>query len=155
EAVALGHDLGHTPFGHSGERVLDRLLQDSHPAAGRYKHNYQSGRVVDRLEKRDDPPGLNLKPHVRGGNLKKPARKGDFAFPLDFTQGLRLGSGGTLEAQLVNWCDEIAQQTHDLEDGLPLTEEEPIEALEISRAVRSARPPDPDPTVRRSTLIRG
>jgi dGTPase len=110
---------------------------------------------VDRLEKRYDEPGLNLTHDVREGILKHTAWKKDFAFPLDFTEGLRLGSGGTLEAQLVNWCDEIAQQTHDLEDGLPLTEEEPIEALEISRAIRMTRPPDADPTVRRSTLIRG
>jgi dGTPase len=155
EAIALGHDLGHTPFGHSGERVLDRLLHESHPEAGRYKHNYQSVRVVDRLEKRYDQPGLNLTHDVREGILKHTAWKKDFAFPLDFTDGLRLTSGGTLEAQLVNWCDEIAQQTHDLEDGLPLTEEEPIEALEISRAIRVTRPSDADPTVRRSTLIRG
>jgi dGTPase len=155
EAIALGHDLGHTPFGHSGERVLDRLLQESPPKAGRFKHNYQSVRVVDRLEKRYDEPGLNLTHDVREGILKHTAWKKDFDFPLEFPEGLRLGSGGTLEAQLVNWCDEIAQQTHDLEDGLPLTEEEPIEALEISRAVRSARSPDLDRTVRRSTLIRG
>src|SRR5213080_1749655 len=44
EAIALGHDLGHTPFGHSGERVLDRLLRQSHPGAGGFKHNYQSVR---------------------------------------------------------------------------------------------------------------
>jgi dGTPase len=155
EAIALGHDLGHTPFGHSGERVLDRLLRESHAAAGGFKHNYQSVRVVDRLEKRYDEPGLNLTHDVREGILKHTTWKRNFAFPLDFLEGLRLESGGTLEAQLVNWCDEIAQQTHDLEDGLPLTEEQAIEALEISRAVRTARPASRDSTVRRSSLIRG
>jgi dGTPase len=155
EAIALGHDLGHTPFGHSGERVLDRLLRESHPEAGRFKHNYQSVRVVDRLEKRYEEPGLNLTHDVREGIFKHTTWKLSFPFPLDFPEGLRFESGGSLEAQVVNWCDEIAQQTHDLEDGLPLTEEEAIESLEISRLVRTARPAGRDRTVRRSSLIRG
>jgi dGTPase len=155
EAIALGHDLGHTPFGHSGERVLDRLLRESHPDAGGFKHNYQSVRVVDRLEKRYEEPGLNLTHDVREGILKHTTWKRSFPFPLEFRDGLRFDSGGTLEAQVVNWCDEIAQQTHDLEDGLPLAEEEAIESLEISRLVRAARPAERDRTVRRSSLIRG
>lgn len=155
EAIALGHDLGHTPFGHSGERILDRLLRESHPEAGGFKHNYQSVRVVDRLEKRYDEPGLNLTNDVREGILKHTIWKRSFPFPLDFPEGLRFESGGTLEAQLVNWSDEIAQQTHDLEDGLPLAEEEGIEALEISRMVRQHRPPGRDRASRRASLIRG
>ena len=155
EAIALGHDLGHTPFGHSGERVLDRLLRDSHPRAGGFKHNYQGVRVVDRLEKRYDEPGLNLTHDVREGILKHTAWKRDFPFPLDFRDGLRFESGGTLEAQLVNWSDEIAQQTHDLEDGLPLAEEDAIEALEVSRAVRAFGPAATDLPTRRASLIRG
>jgi dGTPase len=155
EAIALGHDLGHTPFGHSGERVLDRLLRESHPRAGGFKHNYQGVRVVDRLEKRYDEPGLNLTHDVREGILKHTAWKRDFPFPLDFRDGLRFESGGTLEAQLVNWSDEIAQQTHDLEDGLPLAEEDAIEALEVSKAVRAYRPAAADSPTRRASLIRG
>src|SRR5215813_9950288 len=155
EAIALGHDLGHTPFGHSGERVLDRLLRESHPEAGGFKHNYQSVRVVDRLEKRYEEPGLNLTHDVREGIFKHTTWKKNFPFPLDFHEGLRFESGGTLEAQLVNWSDEIAQQTHDLEDGLPLAEEDAIEALEISRVVRQARPAGRDRSARRSSLIRG
>jgi dGTPase len=155
EAIALGHDLGHTPFGHSGERVLDRLLRDSHPEAGGFKHNYQGVRVVDRLEKRYEAPGLNLTHDVREGILKHTTWKRDFPFPLDFSDGLRFESGGTLEAQLVNWSDEIAQQTHDLEDGLPLAEERAIEELEISRAVRQTRPAGGDPASSRASLIRG
>jgi dGTPase len=155
EAIALGHDLGHTPFGHSGERVLDRLLRESHPEAGGFKHNYQSVRVVDRLEKRYEEPGLNLTHDVREGILKHTTWKRSFPFPLDFPEGLRFESGGSLESQLVNWSDEIAQQTHDLEDGLPLAEEDAIEALEISRVVRQARPAGRDPAARRSALIRG
>jgi len=155
EAVAIGHDLGHTPFGHSGEYVLDRLLRDSHPEAGGFKHNYQSVRVVDRLEKRYDEPGLNLTHDVREGVLKHTAWPRDFPFPLDFTEGLRFESGGSLEAQVVNWSDEIAQQTHDLEDGLPLTEEQEIEELAIARQVRAARGWGSDPASRRASLIRG
>ena len=155
EAVALGHDLGHTPFGHSGEYVLDRLLRESHPEAGGFKHNYQSVRVVDRLEKRYEEPGLNLTHDVREGMLKHTAWPHDFPFPLDFVEGLRFGSGGTLEAQAVNWSDEIAQQTHDLEDGLPLTEEAAIEELAIAQRVRAARGYGNDAASRRASLIRG
>jgi dGTPase len=155
EAIALGHDLGHTPFGHSGEFVLDRLLRECRPDPGGFKHNYQSVRVVDRLEKRYEEPGLNLTHDVREGMLKHTSWKLDFPFPLDFPEGLRFDSGGSLEAQVVNWSDEIAQQTHDLEDGLPLTEEEAIEALEIARRVRAARGYGNDPISRRASLIRG
>jgi dGTPase len=155
EAVALGHDLGHTPFGHSGENVLDDLLRKSHPDAGRFKHNYQSVRVVDRLERRYDEPGLNLTDDVREGILKHTGWRRDFPFPLDFVEGLRFESAGTLEAQVVNWCDEIAQQTHDLEDGIALAGEDAIEALAVSRVARAARGGGRDPAVRRASLIRG
>jgi dGTPase len=155
EAIALGHDLGHTPFGHSGEFVLDRLLRESHPEAGGFKHNFQSVRVVDRLEKRYEAPGLNLTHDVREGMLKHTSWSPEFPFPLDFPDGLRLDSGGSLESQVVNWADEIAQQTHDLEDGLPLTEEAAIEELAIARLVRSVRGFGSDPAARRASLIRG
>jgi dGTPase len=155
EAVALGHDLGHTPFGHSGEKVLDRLLRETTPAAGGFKHNFQSLRVVDRLEKRYEEPGLNLTDDVREGILKHTTWRIGFPFPLDFPEGLALDSGGSLEAQLVNWSDEIAQQTHDLEDGLPLAEEQGIEALAISRAVRASRGSGSEGAARRAALIRG
>jgi len=155
EAIALGHDLGHTPFGHSGEAVLDRLLRESHPEAGGFKHNFQSVRVVDRLEKRYEEPGLNLTHDVREGMFKHTTWPRDFPFRLDFDDGLRLDSGGSVEAQAVNWSDEIAQQTHDLEDGLPLTEESATEELAIARLVRAARGWGSDPASRRASLIRG
>src|SRR5204862_6861921 len=130
EAIALGHDRGHTPFGHSGEAVLDALLRGADPGfplppavaaeTGAFKHNYQSLRVVDRLEKRYAHPGLNLSHDVREGILKHTAWKQDYPFPLEHVEGLRLRSGGSLEAQVVNWSDEIAQQAHDLEDGLSM-----------------------------------
>ena len=155
EAIALGHDLGHTPFGHSGEKVLDRLLREGHPEAGGFKHNYQSVRVVDRLEKRYEHPGLNLTHDVREGIFKHTTWKASFPFPLDFPEGLRLESGGSLEAQLVNWADEIAQQTHDLEDGLPLADDQEIEELEVARRVRATRGYGRDAASRWAGLIRG
>jgi dGTPase len=155
EAIALGHDLGHTPFGHSGENVLDALLRESHPQAGRFKHNYQSVRVVDRLERRYEEPGLNLTDDVREGIFKHTTWKRDFPFPLDFPEGLRFGSGGSLEAQVVNWSDEIAQQTHDLEDGITLADDDAIEALAVARVARRVRGTGSEPAVRRASLIRG
>jgi dGTPase len=128
EAIGLAHDLGHTPFGHSGERVLRDILAGEQrgcplPAAivrsvGTFKHNYQSVRVVDLLERRYDHPGLNLTDHVREGILKHTSWKVRFPFPLPTTEGLRLGKPCHLEGQVVALADEIAQQTHDLEDGL-------------------------------------
>jgi dGTPase len=163
EAISLGHDLGHTPFGHSGEAVLDALLRGEDPAfpmpapsrAGAFKHNYQSVRVVDRLEKRYAHPGLNLTHDVREGILKHTLWKKSFPFPLEFPEGLNLSSGGSLEAQAVNWADEIAQQAHDLEDGLPMVPEERLDELEISRRVRARRGAPADWSLRRALLVRG
>ena len=128
EAIGLAHDLGHTPFGHSGERALADILAGKHPAcplppavvreAGTFKHNYQSVRVVDLLERRYDHPGLNLSDQVREGMLKHTTWKVRFPFPLPTADGLRLGKPCHLEGQVVALADEIAQQTHDLEDGL-------------------------------------
>lgn len=111
EAIILAHDLGHTPFGHSGETVLNRLMKEH----GGYEHNRQSLRIVTLLEDRyPDFPGLNLTYEVREGLAKhqsaydKPNPQASFA---------KKGSP-TLEAQLVNLADEIAYTNHDLDDGL-------------------------------------
>lgn len=93
EAIALGHDLGHTPFGHSGEDILDQI----HP--GGFKHNEQSLRVVDCLEQGN---GLNLTAEVRDGILH---HTGPFV-------------PATLEAQLVKICDRVAYINHDIDDAL-------------------------------------
>jgi dGTPase len=164
EAIALGHDLGHTPFGHSGEYVLDDLLHGRDPAlalpakavreVGAFKHNYQSVRVVDRLEKRYEHPGLNLTHDVREGILKHTNWKKSFPFPLEFPEGLRLSSGGSLEAQTVNWSDEIAQQAHDLEDGIGMVSSERLENLEISRRI-AGRLRGSSAKLRRAALVRG
>ncbi len=104
EAIALGHDLGHTPFGHAGEEVLNEL----HP--GGFRHNEQSLRVVDFLEK--DGQGLNLTFEVRDGILKHSKGKGPI-LP-ENSEELPL----TLEGQLVRVADIIAYINHDLDDAL-------------------------------------
>jgi len=128
EAIAMGHDLGHTAFGHTGETVLDDILHGKNseialPAevvekAGAFKHNYQSLRVVDLLERRYALPGLNLTDQVREGILKHTSWKVGFEFPLPDPAGLFPDQPCHLEGQVVAVADEIAQQTHDLEDGL-------------------------------------
>lgn len=129
EAIALGHDLGHTPFGHLGEVILNEIMtgkrlfreQKGVRNFGGFKHNYQSVRVVDELERKYAFKGLNLTAPVREGLLKHTSlKRGKFAFPdfryegLDFERDVCL----TIEGQVVAICDEIAQRTHDLEDGL-------------------------------------
>jgi dGTPase len=147
EAVALGHDLGHTAFGHTGETVLDEILHGRNPEvrlpaavvaeAGSFKHNYQSLRVVDLLEWRYDHPGLNLTDQVREGILKHTRWRVGFDFPLPDPGGLALDRPCHLEGQTVAVADEIAQQTHDLEDGLRAgsVSFETVEKLEISRRI--------------------
>ena len=110
ECLALGHDLGHTPFGHSGERVMDELMH----AHGGFEHNQQTLRILEALEVRyPDFPGLNLTWEVREGIIKhKP--ESDAAAPADYAPG----EAPTVEAQLVDFVDEIAYNNHDVDDGL-------------------------------------
>ena len=110
EAICLAHDLGHGPFGHSGEVVLNELMVDW----GGFDHNHQGLRIIEKLERRfPDFDGLNLTWEVREGMLKHETEydRGE-AFAYD--PELR----GTLEAQIVNLADEIAYTTADLDDGL-------------------------------------
>jgi len=129
EAIALGHDLGHTPFGHIGEVVLNGILAGKddlngllrNENIGGFKHNYQSLRVVDRIEKKYQFEGLNLTSFVREGILKHTRLLRKFySYPNFEKQGLNFESdvASTLEGQVVAICDEIAQRTHDLEDGI-------------------------------------
>lgn len=128
EAIALGHDLGHTPFGHIGEVVLGKIMagQDtldgllSAEPLGGFKHNYQSLRVVDHIERKYARPGLNLTAPVREGILKHTRLQEGIHYPDFESDGLYLEQevAGTLEGQVVAICDEIAQHTHDLEDGI-------------------------------------
>ena len=169
EACCLGHDLGHTPFGHSGEKVLNRILSGTEPSipiepkvaalAGAFKHNYQSVRVVDVLEKRYAHPGLNLTNDTREGILKHTTWRRDFPFPDLDDEGLNLSSAGHLEGQVTGWADEFAQQAHDLEDGLKLVEFGKVLSLPVAKAVLEALGPrwesTEDRTVRHAMLIRG
>ena len=114
EAISLAHDLGHTPFGHAGQDALNECMKDF----GGFEHNLQSLRVVDQLEQRYAAfPGLNLTFEAREGILKhcspgNARRLGDLGLHV-----LHRRQPG-LEAQLVNLADEIAYNTHDLDDGL-------------------------------------
>ncbi len=110
EAITLVHDLGHTPFGHSGEETLHRLMT-SH---GGFNHTEQTLRIVEILECRyPNFQGLNLTWEVREGIVKHETDY-DAADASDYEPHLR----PTLEAQVVNVADEIAYNTHDLDDGL-------------------------------------
>lgn len=108
EAIALGHDLGHTPFGHMGERVLSRLSLER--GLGGFHHASQSLRVVDRLER--DGRGLNLTWEVRMGILQH--SKGQ----VDVSKGFDLDAPSTLEAWVVRVSDSIAYLNHDLDDAI-------------------------------------
>jgi dGTPase len=109
EAIALVHDLGHTPFGHAGEDVLNHLLSN----AGGFNHNRQSLRVVDLIEQRyPEHPGLNLSFEVREG-IAKHETKGAIVSE-EFEPKWR----PTLEASLVDLADEIAYNAHDIDDGI-------------------------------------
>lgn len=104
EAIALGHDLGHTPFGHSGEEVLNRLYPDG------FRHYEQSLRVVDILEK--DGQGLNLTHEVRDGIVRHSKGKGDIVINDDNEKAL------TREAEVVRIADIIAYINHDVDDAI-------------------------------------
>ncbi|MEE8320581.1 MAG: deoxyguanosinetriphosphate triphosphohydrolase [Gammaproteobacteria bacterium] len=114
EAICLAHDLGHTPFGHAGQDVLNKCMSDF----GGFEHNLQSLRVVDLLEEKyANFPGLNLTYETREGILKHCSHSR--AIELDmlgqrFIEGWQPG----LEAQIVNIADEIAYNNHDVDDGL-------------------------------------
>ena len=112
EALALAHDLGHTPFGHTGEEVLNQLM-DGH---GGFEHNYQSFRVVDELEERYAAfDGLNLSWEVREGILK---HSSPHDVPTRILDEFLPGTVPSIEAQLINYADEIAYNNHDIDDGL-------------------------------------
>lgn len=111
EAIVLAHDLGHTPFGHAGERVMDGLMEGE----GGFEHNLQSLRVVDVLEKRYPRfDGLNLSFEVREGICK---HSSDYDHPPDIPEFSAPGYP-CLEAQVADIADEIAYCNHDVEDGL-------------------------------------
>lgn len=110
ESICLAHDLGHPPFGHSGEIALSRLMRDH----GGFDHNKQSLRIVTELEQRYiEFPGLNLTWEVLEGIVKHETEY-DRADAREFNPELR----GHIEAQIANVADELAYTAHDLDDGL-------------------------------------
>lgn len=134
EAIALGHDVGHTPFGHIGERTLGKILMDGIDLRDKkicvihedFKHNFQSLRVVDTLESRCEKyMGINLTFATREGILKhtkcikkKTERPYLYGASLNLSDIDLEAPSITLEGQTVAIADEIAQCTHDLEDGV-------------------------------------
>jgi dGTPase len=130
EAIALGHDLGHTPFGHAGERVIDKLMP------GGFNHYEQSLRIVDVLE--NDGRGLNLTWEVRDGIAKH--SKGKDGSPVGMAEAQR---AGTIEGQIMRVADLIAYVNHDIDDairaGLLMREDLPAEPVRILGASSSAR----------------
>ena len=131
EAVALAHDLGHTPFGHAGQDALNACLKalgpqttdTEGPRSIGFEHNLQSLRVVDRLEVRYPAfDGLNLTFETREGILKHCSRAdAERLAKIDHTgvaQRFLTGGSPSLEAQLCNLADEIAYSAHDIDDGV-------------------------------------
>ena len=119
EAIALAHDLGHTPFGHAGQDALHECMQGH----GGFEHNLQSLRVVDRLEQRYPMfDGLNLCLETREGILKRcPARVAatlEAVEPGGVARRFAAHEQASLEAQLVNLADEVAYNAHDIDDGV-------------------------------------
>jgi dGTPase len=110
EAICMAHDMGHPPFGHSGEATLNMLMKD----CGGFNHNHHSYRIVTEIERRyPEFPGLNLSWEVLEGMIKHETEY-DKSDVKAFDPELR----GHLEAQITNVADELAYTTHDLDDGL-------------------------------------
>lgn len=148
EAIALAHDLGHTPFGHAGQDALNECMADH----GGFEHNLQSLRIVDKLEERYGAfDGLNLMFETRAGILKhcSPARARDLG-----VVGKRFldNKQPSLEAQICNLADEIAYNNHDVDDGLRscLISVEELEAVGLfARHIAAARQEFPQLSGRR------
>ena len=129
EAIALAHDLGHTPFGHAGQDALNECMRDF----GGFEHNLQSLRVVEKLELRyAEFDGLNLSFEVREGILKHCSIKNARQLG-DVGQRFIHKTSPSLEAQLTNYADEIAYNNHDIDDGLRsgLISVEQLEKVEL------------------------
>jgi dGTPase len=130
EAIALGHDLGHTPFGHAGEKIIDTLIP------GGFNHYEQSLRIVDVLE--NDGRGLNLTWEVRDGIAKH--SKGKSGAPVGMAAALR---ASTIEGQIMRVADLIAYVNHDIDDairaGLMSEGDVPRDLVEALGATSSAR----------------
>ncbi len=148
EAIVLAHDLGHTPFGHSGQRALHSLLRDH----GGFEHNRQSLRIVDLLERRSPSyRGLNLSHETRAGVLKHGSEFPRYSHPVALPE---LGRCPSLEAQISDVSDEIAYDNHDVDDGLRSGLLELEVLLEVPIWLEAwERAPEGHPRVRRARAI--
>ena len=152
EAIALAHDLGHTPFGHAGEDTLSDLMKDH----GGFDHNTHGLRVVDLLEKRyPDFPGLNLTQEVRRGIIRH-------STPFDTKRCDTVDIPGPLlmEIQVVDVADEIAYDNHDLDDGLKsgFIGRKDLSGIEIwdqTEAFIEKDLPEADEQIKRAQVVRG
>jgi len=118
EAIALSHDLGHTPFGHVGGDTLDECLKDDGFTNG-FEHNFQSFRVVSKLEKRyKNFDGLNLTFATLEGILKHSYPYNKSFLPKEIDEMFDLGTHPSIEAMIVDRADEIAYISHDIDDGI-------------------------------------
>lgn len=152
DAISLAHDLGHTPFGHSGEDALHEIMRDN----GGFDHNTHGLRVVDYMEDRyPDFPGLNLTYEVREGIIKH-------STPFDRPRPIIPFESKTsplLEIQVVDIADEIAYDNHDLDDGITsgLIKEEDLRSVKIwvekDREIRKRYPGIKD-EIRKYQIIR-
>lgn len=132
EAIGLGHDLGHAPFGHVGEYALDDAYRQYDPEA-RFRHYEQSLRIVDHLE--NNGAGLNLTWEVRDGILHHSKGKSDLNAGASLDKWLAHGKPSTLEGQVVRICDRVAYVNHDIDDairaGLIKAEELPRDCVQL------------------------
>jgi dGTPase len=131
EAIALAHDVGHPPFGHTGESALNELMADF----GGFEHNIQSLRVLDFLERKyPDFNGLNLSWEVREGIIKHRDVRAPSRLHIE-----GLGRFPSLEAQIIDYADQIACNTHDIDDGLAsnLLDDDRLAETELWRRVNA------------------
>lgn len=140
EAIGMGHDLGHAPFGHAGEEALDEAYRQFDDTA-RFRHYEQSLRIVDELE--NDGRGLNLTWEVRDGILHHSKGKSDLLAGQSLDKWLARGKPATLEGQIIRICDRVAYVNHDVDDairaGLISFEDIPKECIAVLGARHAAR----------------
>ncbi|NLX11481.1 MAG: deoxyguanosinetriphosphate triphosphohydrolase [Chloroflexi bacterium] len=134
EAICLSHDLGHPPFGHSGEAILNKLMAGHNG----FDHNKQSLRIVTKLEARYPGwPGLNLTYELREGIVK---HETEYDLSDAASEGFDPEKRGSLEAQIANIADELAYNAHDLDDGLRagLIEPQQLDGLTIWQMLKDS-----------------
>ncbi len=132
EAIGMGHDVGHAPYGHVGEEALDEAYRKYDPKA-RFRHYEHSLRIVDKLER--GGRGLNLTWEVRDGILHHSKGKSDLLAGESIDNWLQKGKPSTLEGQIIRICDRVAYVNHDIDDALRAgfieVEDLPRECLDV------------------------